>query len=105
MSNAVYKALADPTRRGILKLLGGREMTAGEIGEHFDISAPSMSHHFNILKEADLVSTRREGQHIYYSLNTTVLQDLLTGLMDLLGTQEPTRPKPRARTRTKEQRP
>jgi len=105
VNNAVYKALADPTRRGILRLLGGREMTAGEIGEHFDLSAPSMSHHFNILKEADLVATRREGQHIYYSLNTTVLQDLLTGLMDLLGTQQRPRTRSRARTRAREKRP
>ena len=88
MNNAVYKALVDPTRRQILKLLGGSrgaEMTAGEIGEHFQISGPSMSHHFNLLKEADLIAARREGQHIYYSLNTTVVQDLLAGLMDLLG--------------------
>ena len=58
-------------------------MTAGEIAGHFEISAPSMSHHFNILKEADLVATRRSGQQIYYSLNTTVVQDVMGALMDI----------------------
>lgn len=91
VDNTVFKALADPTRRRILRLLGTREMTAGQIGEHFDISAPSMSHHFNLLKEADLVRTRREGQHIYYSLNTTVVQDLLTAIMDLFPSGKPPR--------------
>ena len=83
--DTVFKALADPTRRRILRLLNDREMTAGELGEHFDISAPSMSHHFNVLKQADLASARREGQQIYYSLNTTLVQDLLAAFYDLFG--------------------
>lgn len=87
--DSAFKALADPTRRKILRMLGEKEMTAGEIAAHFDISAPSMSHHFNILKEADLVSTRRSGQQIHYSLNTTVVQDVMGALMDIfsVGTQ------------------
>lgn len=81
----VFKALADPTRRKILRLLGAGELTAGQISSHFDISAPSMSHHFNILKNADLVFVRRNGQQLYYSLNTTVFQDLLTVLLDIFS--------------------
>jgi DNA-binding transcriptional ArsR family regulator len=83
--DAVFKALADPTRREILRLLNGGEKTAGELAEHFVISGPSMSHHFNVLKQADLVSARRSGQQILYSLNTTVFQDLLTTLFDLFA--------------------
>lgn len=79
----VFKALADPTRREILRLLNQGEMTAGQLAERFDISAPSMSHHFNVLKGADLVSARREGQQIYYALNTTVFQDVLAAILDL----------------------
>jgi len=60
-------------------------MTAGEISSLFEISGPSMSHHFNVLKDADLVSTRRNGQQILYSLNTTVVQDVMTSLMDLFS--------------------
>ncbi len=81
----VFKALADPTRRRILRLLSGRELTAGQLADHFSISAPSMSHHFNVLKQADLVTTRREGQQIYYLLNTTVFEDTLATIMELLA--------------------
>jgi DNA-binding transcriptional ArsR family regulator len=86
--DTVFKALADPTRRRILRLLNSREMTAGELAAHFQISAPSMSHHFNVLKAADLVETRRDGQLIYYSLNTTVFQDVLTVIMELFTTDK-----------------
>ena len=86
--DAIFKALADSTRRKILSLLKEREMTAGEIAEHFQISAPSMSHHFNILKQADLIAPRREGQQIFYSLNTTVFQDVVSIMMGLFGTEE-----------------
>ncbi len=81
-----FKALADPTRRRILHMLNRRpEMSAGEIAAAFDISAPSMSHHFSVLKEADLISARREGQQILYSLNTTVVQDLMTMLFEIFA--------------------
>ena len=81
--NDAFKALADPTRREILKLLRRREMSAGELAEHFDMSKPSVSHHFSVLKQADLISARREGQQINYSLNTTAMEDLLAIIWDL----------------------
>jgi DNA-binding transcriptional ArsR family regulator len=87
-TDQVFKALADPTRRMILRLLNGRELTAGQLAEHFDISAPSMSHHFNVLKQADLIAARREGQQIFYSLNTTAFQDLMATLLDLFVGKE-----------------
>jgi DNA-binding transcriptional ArsR family regulator len=93
--NLVFKALADTTRREILRLLSGGERTAGELASSFDMSKPSMSHHFAVLKEAGLIRSRREGQQIYYSLNTTVLEDVLTRLWDHLGlgdAQKETRP-------------
>lgn len=85
-NDALFKALADPTRRRILKMLNQQpEMSAGEISQAFDISAPSMSHHFNVLKEADLIAARREGQQILYSLNTTVVQDLMALLFEMFA--------------------
>ena len=86
MGKDVFKALADPTRRHILRLLSEQpEMSAGRLAEVFDISAPSMSHHFNVLKDADLISQRRDGQQIFYSMNTTVVEDLMTTLLDMFG--------------------
>src|SRR5262245_5551536 len=85
--NDVFKALADPTRRRILQLLQNGEMTAGELAQHFDMAKPSVSHHFNVLKHADLVTSRREGQQIYYGLNTTVVEDVLAMLWDLFAGQ------------------
>jgi DNA-binding transcriptional ArsR family regulator len=81
--NAVFKALADPTRRQVLKMLNRGERSAGDIAKAFDISAPSMSHHFGVLKEAGLVFARREGQQILYSLNTTVFEDVLAVLFNI----------------------
>jgi DNA-binding transcriptional ArsR family regulator len=83
--NEVFKALADPTRRELLRLLRGGEMTAGELSKRFDMTKPSMSHHFSMLKQADLISSRREGQQVYYFLNTTVVEDVLTLLLDLFS--------------------
>ena len=82
----VFRALADPTRREILRLLRSGEKSAGELAMHFDMSKPSMSHHFAVLKQADLVITRRDGQQIIYALNTTVMQDLAAILWDLFAT-------------------
>ncbi|MGO9336027.1 MAG: autorepressor SdpR family transcription factor [Terracidiphilus sp.] len=84
-SNEAFKALADPTRREILALLRRGEQTAGALAEEFDMTKPSMSHHFAVLKEADLITSRREGQQIWYGLNTTVVQDLMAWAMDLIG--------------------
>ena len=76
-----FKALADPTRRRILELLREGNCTAGELAEHFDISKPSLSHHLATLKNAGLVTDERHGQNIVYSLNTTVMQDLIGWFM------------------------
>src|SRR6516225_3129171 len=81
--NEAFKALSDPTRREILSLLRRGEMTAGELAERFDMSKPSVSHHFSVLKQADLITSRRAGQQIYYSLNTTVVEDLVAMIWDL----------------------
>lgn len=81
--NEVFKAIADPTRREILRLLRSEEMNAGDVAAHFDMTKPTMSHHFAVLKNAGLISSRREGQTIWYSLNTTVLEDVLAWTMDL----------------------
>ncbi|NVD98649.1 autorepressor SdpR family transcription factor [Massilia sp. BJB1822] len=86
-TNDTFKALADPARREILRLLRQGEMTAGELAAHFDMSRPTMSHHFAVLADADLISRRRDGQTIWYSLNTTVLQDMLAWMMELTVTE------------------
>lgn len=81
MAGEGFKALADPTRRRILELLRERDMTAGELAEHFDMTKPSTSHHLATLRAAGLVSDERHGQNIVYSLNTTVMQDLIGWFM------------------------
>lgn len=79
--NSVFKALNDPTRRQILELLQERDMTAGEIAEQFQMSWPSISHHLDLLRQAKLVTSEKQGQYIYYSLNTTVVDEILKWLM------------------------
>ena len=79
--NDMYSALADPTRHKILELLKKRDLSAGQIGKNFAITAPSLSHHLNILKQADLISSRREGQEIIYTLNLSVFEDLAEKLI------------------------
>jgi ArsR family transcriptional regulator, arsenate/arsenite/antimonite-responsive transcriptional repressor len=91
-NNKAFKALGDPTRRDILGLLRCGEMTAGDLAERFDMTKPSMSHHFSVLKEADLITSRRDGQQIWYSLNTTVVQDLMAWAMDLIRGDEKQQP-------------
>ena len=81
--NQAFKAIADPTRREILRMLRKEEMTAGDLAQHFDMSKPTMSHHFAVLKAADLITSRREGQTIWYALNTTVLEDVLAWTMTI----------------------
>lgn len=75
--NALFKALNDTTRREILELLKKKDLTAGEIADRFNISKPSISHHLDLLKQADLVHSVKEGQYIYYSLNTTVMDEIV----------------------------
>jgi ArsR family transcriptional regulator len=82
-SNAVFRALADPTRRDILRLLRGGARTSGEIAGRFDSSWPTISRHLAVLREAGLVTAERNGQEIHYELNTSVFQDLLQHLMEL----------------------
>ena len=84
-TNDAFKAIADPARREILRLLRDGEMTAGDLAQHFDITKPTMSHHFAVLADADLISRRREGQTIWYALNTTVLEDVVAWALDLAG--------------------
>lgn len=78
-----FKALNDPTRRAILELLRKGDLTAGEIAEHFHITKPSISHHLDLLKQAGMVSAVREGQFQRYSLNTTVVDEVIAWLYTL----------------------
>jgi DNA-binding transcriptional ArsR family regulator len=84
-----YKALGNPTRRRILRLLRDGDRTAGDLASQFSMSWASVSHHLNVLKGAGLVLGERDGQFIRYSLNTTVFQELLGHLMDLMPRREP----------------
>ena len=84
--NLIFKALNDQTRRDILELLRKKEMTAGEIAERFSISGPSISHHLELLKRAGLIEAEKQGQYIIYSLNTTVLDDMIKWAMQLGAT-------------------
>ena len=79
------KALADPIRREILNLLKKERMPAGEITAHFSVSAPAISRHLSVLKEADLIRDTREGKFIYYEINTSVLEETMLWLADLKG--------------------
>ena len=86
MSNQdTFKALADPTRREILRLLADGSMSAGDLADRFEMSKPSLSHHFGLLKQADLVRSHREGQSIVYTLNTSVLEDTARFVLDVFG--------------------
>ncbi|UJF30582.1 autorepressor SdpR family transcription factor [Kaistella sp. 97-N-M2] len=81
--NALFKALNDETRRQIIDLLKEKDRNAGEIADHFNISKPSISHHLDILKRADLITSEKKGQFVEYSLNTSILEDLLTWILTL----------------------
>ena len=81
--NSLFKALNDETRRRIIELLKERNMNAGEISEEFNISKPSISHHLDILKRADLIVGEKKGQYVEYSLNTSILEDLMNWIMSL----------------------
>jgi ArsR family transcriptional regulator, arsenate/arsenite/antimonite-responsive transcriptional repressor len=79
-----FKAIADPVRREILRLLSKRMMAAGELAAHFRIGKPTLSHHLKVLREADLISSEREGTTIRYALNTTVVQDVMAWALALI---------------------
>ena len=79
------KALADPTRREILNLLKNGRQSAGEIADHFSISAAAVSRHLSVLKEADLIEDTRDGKYIFYELNASVLEEIMLWITDLKG--------------------
>lgn len=81
--NSIFKALNDPTRREILDILRKKDCTAGEIAEQFNMTKPSISHHLDLLKRADLVTSEKKGQFVFYMINTTVLDDLIQWLYTL----------------------
>ena len=81
------KALADPIRREILNLLKSGRMSAGDITDHFPVTAASISRHLSVLKDADLVRYTREGQFIFYELNTSVLEEMMLWVSELKGAQ------------------
>jgi DNA-binding transcriptional ArsR family regulator len=81
--NNLFKALNDETRRRIIELLKEKDMDAGEIAEKFKISKPSISHHLDILKRADLITSEKRGQHIIYTLNTSILEDLINWILTI----------------------
>jgi DNA-binding transcriptional ArsR family regulator len=83
--NDVFKALSDPTRREILELLKSRPRTSGEIAEAFPSSWPTISRHLAVLRDADLIVATRDGQHIRYELNTSVVQDVVQRLLRWVG--------------------
>ena len=86
--NHTLKALADPTRREILKMLGDKNLSAGDIAKAFNMTKPSLSHHLNILKNAELVSAERDGQNIIYSLNASVVQEFVQQIMEFFNIEE-----------------
>ena len=83
--NTIFKALADPTRRKVLELLRQRPMTAGELSDHFPVSRPTMSAHFAVLREADLIESNKIGTSILYQLKLSVLEDALLSFTQLFG--------------------
>lgn len=87
--NNLFKALKDPTRRKILQLLQDRDLSAGEIADQFDISKPSISHHLDVLKRAELIDSKREGRYIRYSLNTTVMEEAANWFLNIIKTDRP----------------
>jgi DNA-binding transcriptional ArsR family regulator len=86
--NILFKALNDATRREILEILKEKDLNAGEIADHFNISKPSISHHLDLLKQAGLVEAVKEGQFISYSLNTTVMDEMLKWMLQFKKTKK-----------------
>ena len=85
MLQDTIKALSDPTRRKILELLKKGPMSAGELGKEFDMTGATMSHHLSILKKAGLVQDQKKGTFIYYEINTSVMEDLLSWVVSFMG--------------------
>lgn len=87
--NHVFKALNDKTRRDILELLKKEDLTAGQIATHFSFSKPTISHHLDLLKQAELLTSVKKGQFIFYSLNTTVMDELLKWMLQFTAEKLP----------------
>ena len=85
MLQKTLKAVSDPTRRKILELLKNDKLSAGEIGENFEMTGATLSHHLSILKKAELVDTEKRGNFIYYQINTSVMEDMMTWVTGILG--------------------
>jgi DNA-binding transcriptional ArsR family regulator len=83
--NDAFKALSDPTRRMIIRLLREKDMTAGEIADQFNMTKPSISHHLSTLKNAKLIQDERNGQNLIYSLNTTVVQEVMGWFLEIIS--------------------
>ena len=90
ISDKVFKALSDANRRKIIDLLKKKEMTAGEIAQHFNVSKPTISEHLKTLRNADLIESEKNGQFITYFLNTSVLEDFLSHMINIFGKKEDT---------------
>lgn len=86
--NDVFHALSDPTRRRIVRLLRAGDLSAGDIAEHFDLARSTMSGHFNVLRQAGLIVSERNGTTIVYSLNVSVVEDVLASVLELFGKGE-----------------
>lgn len=85
MLQDTLKALSDPTRRKILEMLKKGPLSAGEIGEHFDMTGATLSHHLSILKKVGLVDDNKKGTFVYYEINTSVMEDILTWVTGFMG--------------------
>lgn len=83
-----FKALSDKTRREILNLLKDQSMTAGDIASRFDMTQATVSHHLSVLKEAELVTDKKDGKYVYYELSTSVLDDIMAWVLTLKGEKE-----------------
>lgn len=88
VNDKVFKALSDANRRKIIDLLKKKEMTAGEIAQHFNVSKPTISEHLKTLKNADLIESEKSGQFITYFLNTSVLEGFLSYMINIFGKKE-----------------
>lgn len=88
IDDKVFKALSDRNRRKIINLLKKKEMTAGEIADHFEISKPSVSEHLKVLRNADLINSEKKGQYITYFLDSTILQEVISYFMEIISNEQ-----------------